>query len=85
MPSSRIEGAMLIETTVTCPRCQHKQIEKRAPDDKFAWICKNCEAAIEGDKLHLLQEDAVFTGPRGNVCTGFGGKPGQLYHERIRE
>jgi hypothetical protein len=67
---------------VICPNCHHVQWEYNLTEgDKFAWLCKNCKAAVEGNQLHLLQEIASFTGKEGgNVCTGFGGRAGAIWH-----
>lgn len=74
------------EQTVNCPVCDHIQIEPNlAVGDKFAWQCKQCEAIIEGDKPHPLQHIARFCFPHGgggNVCTGFGGLAGEVFHKR---
>jgi hypothetical protein len=71
--------------TVNCPVCNHVQTEiNLSPDDKFAWFCQGCHALIENDRPHLLQQIARFCFPRnggGNVCTGFGGLPGEIRHK----
>jgi ribosomal protein L37AE/L43A len=71
------------EVAVNCPVCNHNQKEiNLAPNDKFAWQCDNCQAVIEGDTVHPLQESAIFCLPRngkGNICTGFGGGAGAIF------
>lgn len=73
---------------VICPVCTNIQSETRPEGDKYAWLCKRCEAVIEGNEPHILQEKARFIARvGGNVCTGFGGMRGQIFHKvykRIR-
>ncbi len=73
------------EDVVMCPQCDHMQVEiNLAEGDKFAWKCMRCEAIVEDGKLHALQAQARFCWPRrggGNVCTGFGGKAGEVHHK----
>ena len=68
---------------VRCPVCFNFQMETHAPGDKFAYLCKNCNAVIEGVRQpHLLQRVARFIAKHGgNCCTGFGGLAGEISHK----
>lgn len=72
-----------VTSEVCCPVCDNKQRETHLVEgDKFAWQCLHCQALIENGQLHLLQGNAKFSGRYGgNVCTGFGGIPGQIVYK----
>jgi len=73
---------------VLCPECDDQQMEEvHDQKEKFGWHCDNCYAKLEYwpdeevSKRHLLANDpgTRFTTTKGgNVCTGFGGLPGEL-------
>ena len=67
---------------VICPVCDNVQEEIIMEGDKFAYICRRCSAAVEGDSTHLLQDEAEYSGPSGNICAGFGAKLGRIFHRR---
>ena len=69
--------------TVTCPVCSNVQEERIMEGDKYAFLCKRCEAVIENGTTHKLQEVARYTADTGgNVCIGFGGIPHEVHHRK---
>jgi hypothetical protein len=73
---------------VLCPECSAQQIEEiHNSEEKFGWNCEGCRAVLkyipeEGvSHRHLLANDnsTRFTSSQGgNVCTSFGGLPGEI-------
>lgn len=68
---------------VVCPNCHQWQWKPVAEGDKYAFQCDRCEGVFENGKPHLLQDIARYTSKiGGNVCTGFGGLPGEISHRK---
>ncbi|AKE44860.1 hypothetical protein AU106_gp229 [Sinorhizobium phage phiM9] len=54
---------------VVCAHCEYLQYERPHPlnkGGKYAWLCRSCGTANEGDKVHLLENTARFR-PRNGL------------------
>jgi len=66
---------------VSCPNCLTQyEIEVL---DKTACLCSKCRTAFEvnsAGRVSIMPKmvGVTYCGQSGNVCTGFGGKKGQL-------